>query len=63
MEKTCKNFKFNDFYDKHFIDNFKALVKDEIRFNTFLNQSCFTLDEFINIRSIYLSTLFYFKFN
>ena len=35
MEKNYKNFKFNDFYDKPFIDNFKALVKDENKFHNF----------------------------
>ena len=63
MEKHYKNFKFNDFYDKPFIDNFKALVKDENKFHAFLEYSSFSLDEFLHIRCLCLSTLFYFKSN
>jgi hypothetical protein len=49
LEDTCKGFKFVDFYDKAFMDNFKALVKDEDRFIAFLNDISFTLDDFLHI--------------
>lgn len=48
LEETCKHYEFVDFYEKSFTDNFKALVKDEERFKSFLKDISFTLDEFIH---------------
>lgn len=49
MEDNYKNFEFVDFYDKSFVNNFKALIKDEVKFKAFLKDISFTLDEFLHI--------------
>lgn len=53
MENHCKDFKFINFYEKQFIDNFKSLIKDENKFKKFLNEINFDLNEFFNI-SVYV---------
>lgn len=49
LEENCKHYEFVDFYDKAFVDNFKALIKDEVKFKAFLKDISFTLDEFLHI--------------
>jgi hypothetical protein len=48
LESHYPNYKFDSFYDKFFINHFKALVKDESKFIPFLKDISFTLDEFLN---------------
>ena len=49
LQDNYKDFQFVDFYDKSFCDKFKALVKDPDKFKLFLQDICFTLDQFLNI--------------
>ena len=53
---TCKNFKFTQFYDKSFMDLFKALIKNEEEFKKFLDMICLDLEEFLKL-STYICPL------
>lgn len=48
LEENVKDYEFTDFFDKQFVDNFKALIKNEDKFNGFLNEISFTIDEFLH---------------
>lgn len=48
LEDNYKNFEFKDFYDPVFVKYFKQLIKDKERFNEFLKDISFTLDEFFH---------------
>ena len=47
LEDNYKNFEFNDFYDPVFVQYFKQLIKDKNKFNEFLKDISFTLEEFL----------------
>jgi hypothetical protein len=49
FELTNKNFTFESFYDKKFMDLFKALVKDEDEFEKFLDMIGIDVEDFIHI--------------
>lgn len=49
LEELHKGYQFVDFFEKNFIDYFKELIKDEIKFKIFLKDISFTLDEFLHI--------------
>lgn len=49
FELTNKNFTFESFYDKKFMDLFKALVKDEDEFEKFLDMIGIDIEDFIHI--------------
>ena len=57
------NYNFTDFYDEEFIESFKSLVKDQEEFKKILIERKMTIEEFIKIRSISCSSLFYNTFN
>jgi hypothetical protein len=54
FELTNKNFIFESFYDKKFMDLFKALIKDEDEFRKFLDMTGIEIDDFIHI-SVYIA--------
>lgn len=54
FELTSKNFKFESFYEKKFMDLFKALVKDEEDFKKFLEIIGLDIDDFIHI-AVYIA--------
>jgi len=48
LEDNYKNFEFKDFYDPVFVKYFKQLIKDKNKFEVFLKDISFTLDEFLH---------------
>lgn len=49
FELTCKNFEFDSFYDKKFIDAFKSLIKNPDEFERFLDMVHLDINDFIHI--------------
>lgn len=56
FKETCRNFEFTQFYDKSFMDLFKALVKNEDEMKRFLQMTCLEMDEFLKL-STYICPL------
>ena len=56
FKETSKGFEFTQFYDKSFMDLFKALVKNEEELKKFLEMTCLEIDEFIKL-SAYICPL------
>ena len=49
FELTCKNFEFDSFHDKKFMDAFKSLIKNPDEFERFLDMIHLDVREFLHI--------------
>ena len=49
FELTCKNFEFESFYDKKFMDVFKSLIKNPDEFERFLDMVHLDVKDFLHI--------------
>ena len=63
IRKHNPNYNFTDFYDEEFTESFKTLIKDQEEFKKMLSERRMTVEEFVKIRSVSCSTLFYDTFN
>ena len=63
IKKSNPTYKFTNFYDELFVESFKALIKDQETFPKILTAYKMTAEEFVKIRSLFSSTLFYYTFN
>ena len=63
IRKHNPNYNFTDFYDEEFTESFKNLIKDQEEFKKMLAERRMTVEEFVKIRSVSCSALFYDTFN
>lgn len=63
IKKTDPNYKFVDFYDEKFTDSFKELIKNQEEFKKILIEQKMSIEEFIKIRCLFSTSLFYNSFN
>lgn len=60
IKKTNPDYKFIDFYDETFVESFKSLIKDKEEFPKILKENKMTAEDFIKIRCLFSSALFYY---
>lgn len=59
IRKNNPDYEFTNFYDETFTESFKSLIKDQETFTKLLDEQKMSVEDFVKIRCIFSSSLFY----